>query len=45
MTTKKQLKVFWREIEEKQQKIRVFLDVIFAVNTHVDNRERARASD
>ena len=33
---------FWRE---KKQQTRVFVDVIFYVYTHVDNRERARASD
>ena len=33
------------EREKKQQQIRVFFDVIFDVYTHVDNRERARASD
>ena len=31
--------------KKKQQQSRVFFDVIFAVYTHVDNRERARASD
>ena len=31
--------------EKKQQQSRVFFDVIFNVYTHVDNRERARASD
>ena len=30
---------------EKKQQSRVFFDVIFYVYTHVDNRERARASD
>ena len=30
---------------KKQQQSRVFFDVIFDVYTHVDNRERARASD
>ena len=30
---------------EKQQQSRVFFDVIFDVYTHMDNRERARASD
>ena len=34
------------EREKKQQQIRVFFaDVIFDVYIHVDNRERARASD
>ena len=31
--------------EKKQQQSRVFFDVIFYVYTHVDNRERIRASD
>ena len=31
--------------EKKQQQSRVFLDVIFDVYTHVDNRERARVGD
>ena len=31
--------------QKKQQQSRVFVDVIFHVYTHVDNRERARASD
>ena len=31
--------------KKKQQQSRVFFDVIFYVYTHVDNRERARASD
>ena len=31
--------------KKKQQQSRVFFDVIFDVYTHVDNRERARASD
>ena len=31
--------------KKKQQRSSVFLDVIFDVYTHVDNRERARASD
>ena len=31
--------------KNKQQQSRVFFDVIFDVYTHVDNRERARASD
>ena len=43
----------WKEIawppgknaRKKQQQSRVFFDVIFDVYTHVDNRERARASD
>ena len=30
---------------KKQQQGRVFFDVILYVYTHVDNRERARASD
>ena len=33
------------EREKKKQQSRVFFDVIFYVYTHVDNRERARASD
>ena len=33
------------EREKKQQQIRVFFDVIFDVYIHVDNRERAKASD
>ena len=32
-------------LEGKQKKNWVFLDVIFDVYTHVDNREGARASD
>ena len=31
--------------KKKQQQSRVFFDVIFDVYTHMDNRERARASD
>ena len=31
--------------EKKQQQSRVFFEVIFDVYTHVDNRERASASD
>ena len=31
--------------KKKQQQSRVFSDVIFDVYTHMDNRERARASD
>ena len=31
--------------KKKQQQSRVFFDVIFDVYTHVDNSERARASD
>ena len=31
--------------KEKQQQSHVFFDIIFDVYTHVDNRERARASD
>ena len=31
--------------KKKQQQSRVFFDVIFYVYTHMDNRERARASD
>ena len=31
--------------KKKQQQSRVFFDVIFDVYTHVDNRERERASD
>ena len=54
MTTQMQLKVlFGRKSHgqtdslerKKQQQSRVFFDVIFDVYTHVDNRERARASD
>ena len=54
MTTQMQLKVlFGRKSHgqtdslerKKQQQSRVFFDVIFYVYTHVDNRERARASD
>ena len=39
-------KIAWppRLLEKKKQS-RVFFDVIFDVYTHVDNRERARASD
>ena len=33
------------EREKKQQQIRVFFNLIFDVYIHVDNRERARASD
>ena len=32
-------------LERKKKQSRVFFDVIFDVYTHVDNRERARASD
>ena len=36
----------WTFREKKQQQeSRVFFDVIFYVYIHVDNRERARASD
>ena len=55
MTTQMQLKVYleghrmsaptFRERKKKKQQSRVFFDVIFDVYTHVDNRERARASD
>ena len=31
--------------KKKQKQSRVFFDVLFDVYTHVDNRERARASD
>ena len=31
--------------KKKQQQSRVFFDFLFDVYTHVDNRERARASD
>ena len=31
--------------KQKQQQSRVFFDVIFYVYTHVDNRERAKATD
>ena len=31
--------------KKKQQQSRLFFDVIFDVSTHVNNRERARASD
>ena len=31
--------------KKKQQQSRVFLDAIFDVYAHVDNRERARPSD
>ena len=34
----------WTFREKKQQR-RVFFDVVFDANTHVDNRERARTSD
>ena len=30
---------------KRQQQSRVFFEIIFDVYTHVDNRERARASD
>ena len=53
MATQMQLKVLFgknrmaaRTVrKKKQQQSRVFLDVIFDVGTHVDNREKARASD
>ena len=52
MATEMQLKVLFGKKsrgrpdfkKEKQQQSRVFFDVIFYVYTHVDNRERARAS-
>ena len=31
--------------KKKQQESRVFFDIIFYVYTHLDNRERATASD
>ena len=34
-----------RTLREKKQQSRVFFDVIFDVYTHLDNRERAWASD
>ena len=53
MATEMQLKVLLernrmaaRTLRKKQQqRSGVFWDVIFDVYTHVDNRERARASD
>ena len=53
MATQMQLKVLFERNrmaaqtfrKKKQQQSRVFFDVIFYVYTHVDNRERARASD
>ena len=53
MATQMQLKVYLEGHrmsaptfrERKKQQSRVFFDVIFDVYTHVDNRERARASD
>ena len=54
MATQMQLIGFiWKKIvwppglleRKKQQQRSVFFDVIFNVYTHVDNRERARASD
>ena len=53
MATKMQLKVYLKRNrmaartfrKKKQQQGRAFFDVIFHVYTHVDNRERARASD
>ena len=35
----------WTLRKKKQQQSRVFFDVIFYVYSHVDDRERARASD
>ena len=35
----------WTFRKKKQQQRPVFFDVIFDVYTHVNNRERARASD
>ena len=34
-----------RTLRKKKQQSLVFFNVIFDVYTHVDNRERARASD
>ena len=53
MATQMQLKVYLEGHrmsartfrERKKQQRRVFFDVIFDVYTHVDNSERARASD
>ena len=53
MATEMQLKVLFGKKsrgrpdfkKEKQQQSRVFFDVIFYVYTHVDNRQRAKASD
>ena len=53
MATEMQLKVSfrrnrvaaWTLRKKKQQHCPVFFDVIFDVYTHVDNSERARASD
>ena len=53
MATEMQLKVLFGKKsrgsldfkKEKQQQSRVFFDVIFYIYTHVDNSERARASD
>ena len=53
MATQMQLKVLFGKNrmaartfrKKKQQQSRVFFDVLFDVYTHLDNRERARASD
>ena len=53
MATEMQLKVLFRKKsrgrldfkKENKQESPVFFDVIFYVYTHVDNSERARASD
>ena len=53
MATQMQLKVLFGKRshgrrtfrKKKQLQSRVFFDVIFDVYTHVNNRERARASD
>ena len=50
MATEMKLKVLFGKKshgrpEKKQQQSRIFLDIIFDVYTHVDNRERARVSD
>ena len=53
MATQMQLKVLFGKNrmaartfrKKKQQQSRVFFGVLFYVYTHVDNRERARASD
>ena len=53
MATQMQLKVLFGRNrmaartfrKKKQQQSRVIFDVIFDVYTHVDNRERAKASD
>ena len=53
MATQMQLKVLFGKKshgsrtlrKKKQQQSRVFFNVILDVYTHVDNRERARASD